>query len=140
MRAVTSRWCLGAAGLLLLAGCARRELIVEISGSVMHAKPGITEVSHTLTDERGQGGTVVVRITMRGDPGLSATFEISPDVASGAPMKETESGTYVGEFSFPPDALGGPFTVVGRLRHQVAGEVTFRDPHPISISLLPRSR
>ena len=123
---------------LLPAGCARRGLVVEMSGNVMYDKPKIGSVSHILTDDRADGGPVAVRIALLGDPGLQATFDISPGVADHAPLQETSAGRYEGSFSFPTGAVGGPFTLYGRLWHERAGEMVARDPESITIRLFER--
>lgn len=124
--------------LLVLAGCAGKEMTVEIHGAVMYEKPQIARVSHTVADQRAGGGGLVVTITVLGDPGLRATFDISPEIAARVPLEEIEAGRYEGRFSFPNDQTGGPFTIIGRLLHERAGEVTLRDPDPITITLLDR--
>lgn len=110
--------------------------MLEIHGAVMYEKPRITSVSHVLTDRREEGGAAVVAITMVGDPGLAASFDISQQIAVRQPMTETGAGTYVAEFSLPPDMFGGPYTITGRLEHEDAGEVVYRDPDPLTITLL----
>ena len=121
---------------VLLAGCASREVVLELQGSLLYEKPRIERVSYSVADARRDGGTVVVIVRVVGDPGLDASFDISPEIADHSPMTETNPGSYQGEFSFPPDRTGGPFTVVGRLWHQDAGEVTSKDPQTLSISLI----
>ena len=127
-------------GMLLLflpAGCARRDMVVEIHGAIMYDKPEIRAVSHILEDRRPMGG-VAVTVRLQGDPGLEATFDISPEIVDRVPMQEVEAGTYAGRFAFPADPVGGPYTVLGRLQHEDAGEVVQRDPDPITISLIDR--
>lgn len=124
-------------GLLVLAsGCAKREMVVELSGTVMYEKPQIQSVSHTLTDARQEGGSVTVTIAMFGDQGLQASFDIAPGIANRVPMTETTAGSYAGEFTFPPETVGGPFTILGRVFHGKAGEVVLRDPESVTIPLL----
>ena len=107
--------------------------MVEVSGAVMHEKPRILKVSHTLRDQRAAGGALSVHVTLLGDPGLRATFDIAPDVADRRPMRETASGTYEADLALPATLFGGPFTVVGRLEHSEAGEITLAAPELISI-------
>lgn len=116
-----------------LAGCAGREMVVDLYGSIIYEKPEIREVSHTLTDTRQQDGVAVVRVSILGDPGLVASFDIYPGITKRHPMQETSGGTYTGEFRFPPDEAGGSFTITGRLEHAEAGEVVLRDPDPLTI-------
>jgi hypothetical protein len=126
-----------ALGLLVAAaGCAKREMVVELSGTVMYEKPEIQSVSHTLTDARREGGSVRVTIAMAGDPGLQASFDIAPGIANRVAMTETTAGSYSGDFTFPPETVGGPFTILGRLFHEKAGEVVLRDPVSVTIPLL----
>jgi hypothetical protein len=130
---------LGLAALGCLAGCAKKEMVIDLYGSVVYEKPEILRVEHEITDNRREGGTVVVQVTIVGDPGLTATFDIYPGIVDHHPMTETsEAGHYIGEFSFPPDSLGGAFIATGRLAHDEAGDVTLRDPAPLTIPrLLP---
>src|SRR5882762_5063788 len=111
-------------------------VVLELSGSVMYDKPRIVSVAHTLTDARTEGGSVTVRIVMVGDPGLAASFDISPGIAERQSMKESAAGHYEAEFDFPKSIVGGPFTVFGRVSHDKAGEVVLRDVQPITITLL----
>jgi hypothetical protein len=127
---------LGLAGILLLAACASSQSVLELHGTIMYEKPKISEISYTLTDNRESGGAAVVKVSMVGDHGLAATFDISPGILDRKAMKETSEGHYVGEFSFPPDVAGGPYTVVGRLHHEKAGEVILQDPNPLTIPLI----
>jgi hypothetical protein len=124
---------------LVWTGCANRKQVLEIRGAVMYEKPLITSVSHVLTDRREEGGAAVVTVTMRGDPGLAASFDISQQIAARQPMTETGEGTYVGELSLPSAMFGGPYTITGRLEHEDAGEVVYRDPDPLTITLLDRA-
>jgi len=119
-------------------GCASRKQVLEIHGAVMYEKPQIASVSHVLTDRREEGGAAVVTITMLGDPGLVASFDISQQIAVREPMTETDEGAYVGVFSLPSDMFGGPYTITGRLEHEDAGEVVLRDPDLLTIPLLDR--
>ena len=93
-------------------------------------------VSHTLTDARREGGSVTVTIAMLGDPGLQASFDIAPGIADRIAMTETAAGSYSGEFTFPPETVGGPFTILGRVFHEKADEVVRRDPESVTIPLL----
>ena len=67
----------------LVAGCAaRNERVVDLYTSVVYEKPEIREVSHTLTDTRREGGVAIVRVSIVGDPGLTASgnFRIEMEV------------------------------------------------------------
>ena len=109
---------------------------MEFHAVVRYEKPQIVEVSHEVRDQRRDGGTVVVAVAIQGDPGLVATFDIGPQVAQSQPMRELGDGSYRGEFAFPRDTVGGPYTVLGRLHHDEAGEIVLRDPTQFSIALL----
>jgi starvation-inducible outer membrane lipoprotein len=121
---------------LFLTACASKEVVLELRGSIIYERPQISAISHSVADERREGGTVVVTVSVHGDPGLTATFDISPGIVDGRPMTETAPGHYSGQFSFPTDLTGGPFTIIGRLQHEEAGEVTKKDPDPVTISLV----
>jgi hypothetical protein len=124
--------------LLVLAACARNQMVLDLRGAVMYEKPKIREISHTVTDSRLEAGSIVVAVTMTGDPGLVGTFDISPGIADRQPMKEVEDGRYEGSFSFAPDIFGGPYWVTGRLRHELAGEHLLKDPVPLTITVPSR--
>ena len=124
--------------LLILAGCARNQMLLDLRGTVMYEKPKMQEISHTVADLRLENGFLVVAVTMTGDPGLVATFDISPGVADRQPMKEVGDGRYEGSFSFSPDVFGGPYWVTGRVRHELAGEHILRDPVPLTITVPSR--
>jgi len=130
------RFLIASAGCCLLAACASTQSVLELHGTIMYEKPVIREVSYTLADSREEGGSAVVKVVLLGDPALSASFDITPGITERRPMKETASGRYEGEFSFPADLAGGPYTVVGRLHHEAAGEITRPDPTPLTIPLL----
>ena len=119
-----------------LCGCAGRHLALELNAAVMYEKPRIERVSHAVEDARSEGGTVLVRVNMEGDPGLAATFDISPGIADRQAMNEVADGRYEGEVVLPKDLVGGPFTIIGRLKHVKAGEVTARDAAPLTIELI----
>lgn len=129
------RFFFGLAGCCLLTACASTQSVLELHGTIMYDKPEIKEISYTMTDSREEGGEAVVKVILLGDPGLSASFDITPGIVDRRPMKEVTAGRYEAEFPFPPDLAGGPYTVVGRLRHEVAGEMTRPDPNPLTIPL-----
>jgi hypothetical protein len=116
-------------------GCATRKVLIEVSGAVLYEKPKIERVTHQLVDRRAAGGRAVLEIAMWGDPGLAASFDILPGVAERAPMKESADGAYSGAFAFEEDTLGGPYTLIVRLRHDAAGEATWRETELITIPL-----
>ncbi len=125
-----------AASLVLLSACATTPSVLELQGTILYEKPEIKSLSYTLTDSRETGGAAVVKVVLLGDPGLNATFDITPDIAARKPMKEISEGHYEGEYSFPREVAGGPYTVVGRLRHDVAGEIVRSAPEPLTIPLI----
>lgn len=129
---------MAAAAVLLASACVRRALVLEVSGTVMYDKPRIESIAHTLTDARTEGGSVTVKIVMLGDPGLQASFDISPGIAERESMTESAAGHYEAEFVFPKNTVGGPFSIFGRVLHDKAGEVVLRDVQPITITLLER--
>jgi len=129
------RFIIGLAGCCWLAACASTQSVLELHGTIMYDRPEIKSLSYALTDSREQGGAAVVKVALMGDPGLSASFDITPGIVDRKPMKETSAGHYEGEFPFPIDLVGGPYTVMGRLRHEAAGEITRPDPNPLTIPL-----
>ena len=129
------RWLPIVIGLATLASCASREMVLEVQGSILHDKPGISSVTHSVADGRQDGGTVVVSVRMLADPGLTASFDISPGIVERKDLPETSAGEYEAEFALPVDLVGGPFTIIARVRHAEAGEVTAKDPVPLTISL-----
>jgi hypothetical protein len=126
------------AALLVVACAGKREMVVDLYGSVIYEKPRILEVSHTLTDAREQGGQAVVQVSIQGDPGLAASFDIYPGVVDRHPMEEGSAGDYRGTFRFPLDEVAGTFTITGRLAHADAGEVVLRDPVPLNLARMDR--
>ncbi len=122
----------GVAG--MVAGCTQKKMVLDLYGSVIYEKPQIVEVTHSVRDERREGGTAVVEVAILGDPGLLATFDIYPGIVERAPMRETAAGSYSGEFEFSGNTLGGTFTITGRLAHPDAGEVVSRDESPLIIT------
>ena len=82
-----ARLLIGTLVLLLPAGCASRDMVVEIHGAVMYDKPEIQAVSHVLEDRR-PGGGVVVTVTLEGHPGLAAPFDITPDIVDRVSLQE----------------------------------------------------
>jgi len=121
--------------IVTLSGCASRDMVLELQGSVLYEKPSIAAVSHTVADGRSDGGTVVVTVRMQADPGLVASFDISPGIAERKDLAETSAGSYEGAFALPRDLVGGPFTIIARARHAEAGEVSAKDPVPLTIGL-----
>jgi len=124
--------------LLIVAGCARNQMLLDVRGTVMYEKPKIQAIAYTVADLRTDRGEFVVSVSMTGDPGLVATFDIAPGIADRQPMKEVEDGKYEGKFSFAPDVFGGPYWITGRVWHQKAGEHLLRDPAPLMITVPSR--
>lgn len=118
-----------------LAGCARNAAVLELHPAVVYEKPKIARISHSVLDQRTEGGAAVVTVEMDADPGLQASFDIYPDVAERIGMEEIESGRYVGRMTMPPDRAGNTYTITGRVRHEKAGESVIRDPEPLIIYL-----
>jgi hypothetical protein len=125
--------------MLLLSGCHRQKLVVDFQSTIMYEKPQITSISYSVTDQRREGGAAVVKIIVAGDPALQGSFDISPGIAVREPLTETVEGNYVGEFALPLATTGGPFTIIGRLAHETAGEAIQSDPTPLILSLIERS-
>ena len=111
--------------------------MLELSGTVLYSRPSLEAISHQFDDRRRDGQGVRLNIEVQGDPGLLATFDITPGIAEAQPLREVTAGTYVGTYRFADGIVGGPYALVGRLRHPKAGEVVLRDPDPITIALVP---
>jgi hypothetical protein len=124
--------------LLIVAGCARNQMLLDLRGSVMYEKPKIQAIAYTVADDRPDQGKFAVSVSMTGDPGLVATFDIAPGIADRQPMKEVADGKYEGTFTFAPDVFGGPYWITGRLWHEKAGEHLLRDPAPLMITVPSR--
>jgi hypothetical protein len=122
--------------MLLLSGCQRQKLVVDFQSTIMYEKPQITLISYSVVDQRREGGAAVVKVIVAGDPALNGSFDISPGIAVREPLTETVDGNYVGEFALPLATTGGPFTIIGRLEHETAGEVILTDPTPLILSLI----
>lgn len=118
-----------------LVGCARNAAVLELHPAIVYEKPRIASISHSVLDQRADGGAAVVKVVMEADPGLQASFDIYPEVAERVGMQEIESGRYVGEITIPPDRSGNTYTITGRVRHGKAGESVIRDPEPLIIYL-----
>ena len=98
---------------VFLTGCASRELILDVHGAILYEKPEVRGIAYEVADGRREGGQLVVTVRLDGDPGLDASFDITPGVATAEAMREIEDGAYVGRFAFPRDVVGGPFTIPG---------------------------
>lgn len=130
-----SSWLAILVAIPLFAGCASREMVLEMQGSILYEKPAIASIQHTVSDARRDGGHVVVSVQMTADPGLQASFDILPGVVVRQDLRENSAGEYEGAFAIPRDLIGGPYTIIGRVRHDAAGEVTAKDPISLTISL-----
>ena len=131
----TTQACWGVVFVVWLAACAGNAAVLELHPAVVYEKPRIAGISHSVLDERAEGGAAVVTVVMEADPGLQATFDIYPEVAERVGMQEVESGRYVGKMTIPLDRSGNTYTITGRVRHQKAGESVIRDPEPLILYL-----
>ena len=118
-----------------LTGCSRNAAVLELHPAVVYEKPRIGSISHSVVDQRAEGGAAVVTVVIEADPGLEATFDIYPGVADRAAMREIERGRYVGEITIPTNRTGNTYTITGRVRHEKAGESVIRDPEPLIMYL-----
>lgn len=104
-----------------LAGCAgKKQVKLKMVRETVVAQPAIesltTEPSGLLdTRERGHQ----VRVILRGDPELVATFDVAGRF-EGRAMEEVEPGVYVGSFDVAAGDTG-PVQVTGRLHHPPSG-------------------
>jgi len=83
----------------LFAGCSKKKVQLEMTRETVILEPAIESLSidpsgRLDTRERGQ----TIQVTMIGDPGLQATFDIEGG-AKGQPMREVEPGVYTGSFT-----------------------------------------
>jgi outer membrane protein OmpA-like peptidoglycan-associated protein len=105
----------------LLVGCAEKKQVkLEMVRETVVAQPEIesltTEPGGRL-DTREQGHRV--RVILRGDPGLEATFDVAGRF-EGRTMEELEPGVYVGSFEVASGDTG-PVHWTGRLLHPPSG-------------------
>lgn len=116
-------WCLAASVIvvmLLVPACAKQELKLEMSREVTLISPTIESVALTpsgpiRTWEKPQ----TVRVMMKGDPELEATFKVEGR-SPGNPMREIEPGVYLGSLQIP-QGEAGTHDVIGRLVHTPSG-------------------
>jgi outer membrane protein OmpA-like peptidoglycan-associated protein len=111
----------GLACLLAIAGCAgKKDLKLEMTRETVIHPPVISAIAldpSGVFDTRGRGSTV--NVTMTGDPGLDATFDVEGRF-EGQTMEETEAGVYRGSFEVVPGEEGDLW-VVGHLVHAESG-------------------
>jgi outer membrane protein OmpA-like peptidoglycan-associated protein len=95
-------------------GCATQQVMLEMRRDVILRPPNISEIKVDpagRVDTRGQASTV--KVTMKGDPELKASFDLKGRAEDQA-MQETEPGVYVGSFDVKPDETG-KLDIVGHL-------------------------
>ena len=111
----------GLVGLLAIAGCAsKKDLKLEMTRETVIHPPVISAIAFDPSgeiDTRGRGSTV--RVTMTGDPGLEATFDVEGRF-EGRSMEEVEPGVYRGSFEVTPGDQADLW-VVGHLVHAESG-------------------
>jgi outer membrane protein OmpA-like peptidoglycan-associated protein len=121
---------------VLLPACARKNLQMDISREVHYEQPTISSVSHRLLQTPEGDNAGIVEITISGDPGLQATFDVA-DLAQGVPLEEApEGGFYSGRFRIRADQAG-TYPVLGRLTHPQAGTVSQLSSTPLVIKKPP---
>jgi outer membrane protein OmpA-like peptidoglycan-associated protein len=107
--------------LLAIAGCAaKQDLKLEMTRETVLHPPVISSVALDPSgeiDTRGRGSEV--RVTMTGDPGLDATFDVEGRF-EGRPMEEIREGVYRGSFDVAPGDRGDLW-VTGHLVHAASG-------------------
>lgn len=124
--------------LVACGGGKKMKLVVERE-TVVH-NPVIRSVSidgQKLLDTREQGHVVAVSIL--GDPGLTATFDVS-GMFDGRAMSEGPAGTYRGSFAVP-QGVQGKIEVTGHLLHPPSGAkaaATTTSPLDLWISPAPQ--
>ena len=105
----------------LLAGCAGKQQVkLKMVRETVVAEPGIESLTTEpsgLLDTR-EGGRRV-RVILRGDPGLEATFDVAGRF-EGRAMEETEPGVYAGSFDVGAGDTGA-IRVTGHLLHPPSG-------------------
>jgi outer membrane protein OmpA-like peptidoglycan-associated protein len=119
------RTCASCFALLLvgcfLGGCAsHRTVQLDIQRETVVVPPVIQNVVTAPAgqiDTRTEGRKVTV--TMRSDPGLTATFDVEPG-ATGRAMREVQPGVYEGVYDIP-EGFTGDLKFVGRVRHEPTG-------------------
>ena len=103
-------------------GCAakKNDVRLEMQRDVVVLEPGVTGIQSSPTgvlDTRDNGADVAV--TMTGDPGLVATFDV-PGRFDARPMTEASPGVYKGTFRVDKGQTG-EVKVVGHLTHPPSG-------------------
>lgn len=88
-------------------GCAKKsKVLLEMTRETVVISPEIESVTLDpvgRVDTRDQDRTI--RVTMIGDPGLSATFDVEGRLTD-QPMEEAPVGTYTGSFTLPRGETG----------------------------------
>jgi OOP family OmpA-OmpF porin len=108
---------------LVAAGTAcstKKQVKLEMTRETVITNPAIDSLTLDPTgkiDTRERGYTV--EVTMTGDPGLDATFDVEGRF-EGRAMREVEPGVYVGSFNVAAGEAGVPW-VVGHLGHAPSG-------------------
>jgi len=100
--------------------CATQQVKLEMRREVFLRPPTISDLNLDPSgrlDTHGQKQTV--KVTMKGDPELNATFDLQGRAQEQA-MQEVEPGVYVGSFDVRPDEKG-QVDVVGHLVHEPTG-------------------
>ena len=112
-----------ALSLVALPACSSRsQLKLELQREVVVGAPSISGATFDPSgrvDTRGVGRTVAV--TMNGDPGLKASFDVAGKF-SDRPMQEVQPGVYRGLFEVQAGESGRP-AVTTRLLHVPTGAV-----------------
>ena len=124
--------------LVFFAGCAKKKTVqLEMTRETVIIEPIIESMS---IDPSGRLDTReshrTIQVTMVGDPGLQATFDIEGG-AKGQPMRETEPGVYAGSF-LVTRGQQGDVRLIGHLVDPPSGaSQEYRSKAPLALWVSP---
>jgi outer membrane protein OmpA-like peptidoglycan-associated protein len=124
--------------LAALGGCGgpKQEIALQMTRETVVQPPVIRSLilePPGRIDTRAHGQSV--RVTLTGDPGLEATFDVAGRF-TGRPMIEAEPGVYTGAFEVEQGATG-ELVVIGHLVHPPSGAHQETRSSPVTLWLAP---
>lgn len=93
--------------------------------------PKISSLRAAVENDRKAGPYGAIRVDMAGEPGMTATFDISA-WKTGIAMVENAPGHYVGAYPVKPEDKLADIVIVGRLKNKdgLVGKETYKAPIP----------